>query len=249
MRRNLVVHLMVVLLALSAGGPAAAAYHFWNVTQTPDVSIGGNISFSHGPATLVAWSEGSNQIWSKVLVGQDWRPAVHHGAGESPTMGWGRSGVVLAYVSGTEIVIREGNGVEWNTPVALPEGAPIRAPDVWCSEEGPPDPAYLVWEMTTGEVRFSRRTDSGWSPPETVFVPQVFIGWGEPHVRPTQTPDGIVPRVYFFNMGMLKYSQLENDGWTPPVSVPGLLSAGTGMDVAVGPDLRHHLLSLAPQPG
>jgi hypothetical protein len=225
-----------------------AAQCFWNVSQSPGDSYCGNLACSRGSTVLIAWTEGGSQIWTRSQARGVWQGAVYHGAGDSPTMAWGATGVVLAYVSGSQIVIVEGNGTAWNPALIVHESGAVQMPSVWCSGDAGSYDAYLVWMMATGEVRFMRRSQTGWTNPELVYDPPTFYDMPCAVARPTLDDGQIVPRVYFFNQSKLKYSQLDGITWSAPVTVPTLQVAGSDLDVAVGSDMRHHILSLAPQP-
>ena len=249
MRRTLALIAGTLCFLLVPSTAARAAYRFWDVSQTPGVSLGGSLACSRGPTTLVAWHEEPGEVRSRALVGGAWEAPVEHGPGVFPVLGWGNAGAVLAYASGTEIVIIEGNGTSWGSPLIISHDVEVAGLDVWCSPDEAPDLAYLVWETVAGEVRFARRTTGGWSQPEVVFQETTPLTWYEPQVCPSTGVGGFVPRVYFLHQAKVKYVQHDGASWTPPAIVSTIPSAGVDIDVAAGPDRRHRILSLAPQGG
>jgi hypothetical protein len=238
----------ILFLALLLPASSRAGYRYANASESPGASIRASVACSGGPATMVAWEEGPGEIRTRLTVDGGWQPFVSHGAGNRPVLGWGVTGVILAHASGTDVVVREGAGAAWSPPVFLGNEDTVSSVDLWCAATEDVDPAYLVWETSAGQVRFSCRTAAGWSAPATIYQAAENSGPLEPQVCPTTSGGGSVPRVYFLVTPNLKYVQRDGSTWTAPSTVTTLPSAGTDFDVAAGPDLRHSILCLTPQP-
>jgi hypothetical protein len=245
------LHLLAVLLLLGSilvPREAVSAYQFTNVSETPGISIFGSVAPSGGPATMVAWQEGSGSIRTRLLSGDTWQSPINHGAGTGPVLAWGRSGVILAYASGTDVVVREGNGSAWSAPIHLGCGEAVSDLDLTCTDDPAVDLAYLVWETPTGKLYFASRSAAGWSAPEMARQVGNVYAPLEPQVAPILSGSNIVPRLYYLDLPNIWYVDRVGAGWSTPSMVPTLPSAGTDFEVAVGPDLRHYILSLGLQP-
>lgn len=245
------LHLFAILLFLgSIAGPrhAIAAYQFTNISQTPGISIQGSLAHSGGPASIVAWEEGPGTVHSRLLAADVWQDPIEHGSGTRPVLAWGRAGAILAYASGNDVIVREGNGSSWSEPIHMSGSEAVLSLDLHCAKEPASDLAYLVWETVPRKLYFATRTTTGWSAPAMVYQPTDGYGPMEPQVSMTRSGTALVPRIYFLIPPRLKYIQREGASWGAPVLISSLQTAGTDFEVAAGPDLRHFILSLGPQP-
>lgn len=240
--------LQAAAMAVVFSCPAASNHTISNVSSSIYDSQCGDIACSRYATTVVVWQEGANgPIVARARVGSGWQEPVNLDPGSDPVLTYGVDGFTLAYVRGTAIAVRTGNGLTWSDPVILTGDSPTR-PDLWSSRTGSIDETYLVWEDNSEEIWFARRSEGTWSAPELVETIELFFDFPNPCVRPRSGPSGLIPRVYYLDYFRIKYCDRSGSGWTEPQEVYSMYSPGTDFDVAEDPLLRHRILTLLPQP-
>lgn len=245
--RSIALQTAAAMLAFFPG-PAASDHTICNVSNSSYDSQCGDIACSRYATTVVVWQEGyPGTIVARARIGTSWQDPVDLGAGHDPVLAYGAAGFTIAYVRGTGIAVRSGNGITWSDPVLFPGDEALR-PDLWSDRTGPVDETYLVWDDNSDEIWFARRANGIWNAPEQVETTEMFSDYPTPCVRPRQGPGGIIPRVYYLDYFRIKYCDRSGPTWTEPQEIPTMYGFGTEFEVAEDPFLRHRILTLLPQP-
>ena len=242
--------LVLVLLTLATHAGADVRYNHPIGGTTLDC---GRPSIATGTwMWLTAWEAGGevdSRFEGIVLPGEKRALADyfdHHGPGTLPETGLLHDGTyILAFVRGTELVVREQTGFStWSTVAVADLGPATQATsriDLWCSgyPEYPSWAWLAVWSgnATGGGIRFLRRSELGWGQLETIpgAAPQLNE-LSFPQVTTHSGPYSPLPRVYYVDMDeepCLKHVDHElGSGWTTPVAHTGIHVFGGEFDVA-----------------
>lgn len=245
---------LLLLSILCFAGPAEGSlYRLLNISETPNPSREPAIADA-ADRTIVAWEEAGSEIISRGVHADTIDPPIAHGPGRDPALCSVSGRVLLAFARDDAIVVREWLGQDWSAPVVLATGIgfPAAAPEFGVRLDTADEPVYLVWSEERRslecDIWLAEWAGGAWQIPERVR--ERVAGAAEfvcAQVEPAASAGGDEPRVYWFaNDVEILYVERSAGQWSAPVAVPG--SFGPLMEVAAGPDGRHHILTNGPQP-
>ncbi len=238
------------LLLILVAAPAVA-HQLHQISDSPGESHLCRIASDHWANTVVAWVEETDgTVWTRSWSLGELHPAVSHGPGEWPDVATsGEAGFTLAYASGGEIIVKEGDGNSWSQArVYSQAGAQLTLPrltgfhgDMWVHG------IYLCWRNDLGEIHFAQRHQGDWGTAEFVMD---YEGWpGLAQAVPGPPDDPWQPRVFvMWDVGLYS-SQRSGAGWGPAEPVlPGAMPLGAEYAVGGGGDRPIQILSNGTQP-
>ncbi len=241
---------MLILVEVAEG---QFGFQIWNISGTPGSSrepVTADSYYGH----LVAWEESGAEIVTRRFAADMIFPPISLGPGRDPAMCSAVGRVFIAFAREDAIVVHEWLGEEWSAPVILSSGMgfPTASPEFGIRLETADEPIYLAWveerRSLESDIWFSERVGGAWRTPvrlrERIFGSADFAGV---QVEPVGIDGSEEPRVYWFeNDTEILFLERSAGQWLGPFTVPG--SFGPTMEVAAGPDGRHHILTNGPQP-
>lgn len=238
-----------LLIALSLPAAGAQEYHVYNVSASEASSNETAVACADDGSVVVAWVEAPGEVWTRRFSGA-WSGPVLVGNGADPCVAWSGGQFLLAYASGTGLVLWSGDGASWGLSQTIQGGGqPVTHPDLTPAPAGAAAQAYAVWQEMDTQVWFSQRVSGTWSAGQLVVDADPMSGEALPQVAPTIAASQILPRVYYFDaLSEIRYRQRAGGVWSDPVEVPGRNYA-IHMDVAAEPSFLHHIICNGPQPG
>lgn len=240
--------LACAILGLLLPAVFAQEYAFYDVSNSPPNSLGCHIACLPGGAVVTAWEESPGGVYTRLLAGE-LQTTIYLGAGHVPVVCTRADAFLIAYADGPVVRLRQGDGTSWGgIQTVQGGGTAVSRLDIAAAPAGAAAEAYLVWQENNTEVWFSQRVSGIWSPGQLVVDAVPLVGEAMPQIAPALSAQTIVPRVYYFDgLAQIYYRERPGSSWGDATEVPGGIFA-MDMDVAVGPSMRHHLVTLGPPP-
>jgi len=252
------VYGFVFLLVTLASTICQAGYVIQSISNPIYDARRPTLACSPSGTLMVAWAAEDFGIWSQAfhafaLDGGAITEPVYHGPGHTPAICWTAEGFVLAYTSGSQVIIRQGSGDTWLPGSHVIETGGIldwTRPDLAQAPSAGLDSAWLTFDVRGSsylcDVWFVRVTTVSWQEAE-ILVSDIDYP-ASPRVTHALVGTVLEPRVYYLcNFFELQYRQRSGPVWSEPMIVPGEVF-GMDMDANAGPDMSQCILSLGPQP-